>query len=218
MTRHWKALRLTLLLALAVAALAALPTMALAAVTITGGTIDGKSRPPPRRGASSLPPRRVRRTGVDTWRGTRYRFGSENARARHRRQEWKRHGHGQLQGDSSAGSRRPRPRSEWEHVEQLLRPGTEKVLPTALNVLAPGANPTLPPRCGINVMLVLDESGSIGSSRQTDTVRNATRAFLTALSGTGALVSIVDFSSTAAQPVPYTQVTRPRSPTPSTRT
>ena len=35
-------------------------------------------------------------------------------------------------------------------------------------------------------MLVLDESGSIESSGQTENVRNATRAFLNALSGTGA--------------------------------
>ena len=57
--------------------------------------------------------------------------------------------------------------------------GAKKVLPKALNVLAPGVNPNLPPRCGINVMLVLDESGSIASSHQTETVREATRAFLT---------------------------------------
>ena len=56
-------------------------------------------------------------------------------------------------------------------------------------------------------MLVLDESGSIASSGQTETVKNATRAFLTALAGTGAKVSIVDFSSTAAWPVKYTTVT-----------
>jgi hypothetical protein len=80
-------------------------------------------------------------------------------------------------------------------------------LQDGLRVTAPAANPNLPPRCGINVMLVLDESGSIASSGQTETVKSATRAFLNALAGTGAKVSIVDFSSSAARPVPYTTVT-----------
>jgi hypothetical protein len=69
----------------------------------------------------------------------------------------------------------------------------EKVLPRALSVTAPGANPNLPPRCGINVMLMLDKSASISTAGQTENVRNATRAFLNALSGTGASVSITDF-------------------------
>ena len=86
-------------------------------------------------------------------------------------------------------------------------PAPQKTLIDGLTVATPGPNPNLPPRCGIDVMLVLDESGSIQSSGQTENVRNATRAFLNALSGTGAGVSIVDFSSTAARPVPYTTVT-----------
>ena len=77
----------------------------------------------------------------------------------------------------------------------------------ALRVTKPGPNPDLPPRCGIDVVLVLDKSGSIASSGQTETVRKATRAFLAALAGTGAKVAIVDFSSSAANPVPYTTVT-----------
>ena len=83
----------------------------------------------------------------------------------------------------------------------------EKVLTDALRVTTPGPNPNLPPRCGINVMLVLDKSGSIASSGATEAVRNATRAFLAALSGTGAKVSITDFSSTAKWQVGYTTVT-----------
>jgi uncharacterized protein YegL len=86
-------------------------------------------------------------------------------------------------------------------------PGTTFTLTDGLRVTTPAPNPNLPPRCGINVMLVLDESGSIGSSGQTETVKNATRAFLDALSGTGAKVSIIDFSSSAARPVDYTTVT-----------
>ena len=83
----------------------------------------------------------------------------------------------------------------------------EKVLKDGIRVTAPAPNPNLSPVCGIDVMLVLDKSGSIASSGATETVRDAARAFLTALSGTGSAVSIVDFSTSAAQPVPYTTVT-----------
>ncbi|HWK25246.1 MAG TPA: VWA domain-containing protein [Solirubrobacter sp.] len=82
-----------------------------------------------------------------------------------------------------------------------------RTLIDGVRVTTPYSNPDLEPRCGGNVMLVLDESGSIASSHATDQVRSATRAFLNALSGTGAAVSIVDFSTTAARPVPYTTVT-----------
>jgi uncharacterized repeat protein (TIGR01451 family) len=85
--------------------------------------------------------------------------------------------------------------------------GSTFTLTNGLRVTPPATNEDLPPRCGINVMLVLDKSGSIASSGQTEAVKTATRSFLNALSGTGAKVSIVDFSSTAARPVPYTTVT-----------
>ena len=210
MSCRWPAVRLTVLLAAAVAALAALPAMALANVTITGGTIDGQS-------STSAPPGSVipatasgTTSGGDTWSGTRYRFGSENATCLDTSNQ-------SGGGTHSINLSVTAPRDPGDYDLGLSGStsstcsggvGAEKVLPTALNVLAPGDNPRLPPRCGINVMLVLDKSGSIQTSGQTDTVRDATRAFLTALSGTGSKVSIVDFSSTAAQPVPYTQVTQ----------
>jgi uncharacterized repeat protein (TIGR01451 family) len=78
----------------------------------------------------------------------------------------------------------------------------------ALSVTEPEQNLNLAERCGINLMLVLDESGSIGSTTgATAAVRNATKAFLGALSGTGSKVSIVDFSTTAGRPIGYTVVT-----------
>jgi uncharacterized repeat protein (TIGR01451 family) len=83
----------------------------------------------------------------------------------------------------------------------------EKVLEKALKVTTPGRNPDIPRRCGINVMLVLDESGSIESSNATEKVRRAVRAFLNALSGTGSAVSIIDFSTTATRQKNYIQVT-----------
>ena len=79
--------------------------------------------------------------------------------------------------------------------------GSAYTLTNALNVTGPGKNPDLVERCGINVMLVLDESGSIASSNATGAVRTATKSFLVALSGTGSEVSIVDFSSTADRPI-----------------
>src|SRR4029078_13170287 len=84
--------------------------------------------------------------------------------------------------------------------------GSTFTLTDGLRVTAPGPNPNLPPRCGTNVLRVLNKSGSIAASGQTEAVKTATRSFLNALSGTGAKVSIVDFSSTAARPVPYTPV------------
>ena len=85
--------------------------------------------------------------------------------------------------------------------------GGTLTLTDGLVVSAPGPNQNPPARCGINVMLVLDKSGSIGTSGATEKVRNAARAFLASLSGTGSKVSITDFSTTAAQQVGYTTVT-----------
>jgi uncharacterized repeat protein (TIGR01451 family) len=84
--------------------------------------------------------------------------------------------------------------------------GSTVTLVDGLRVTEPASNPNLTPRCGIDVMLVLDRSGSIGSNAEK--VRNAARAFLTALSDTGAAVSIVDFSTSADPRVAYTTVTQ----------
>ena len=77
--------------------------------------------------------------------------------------------------------------------------------PDAVRVTTPAPNPNLAPRCGINVMLVLDESGSV--KPYVNDVRNAAKAFIGALSGTGSKVSIIEFSTSANRPVGYTTVT-----------
>ncbi len=59
----------------------------------------------------------------------------------------------------------------WSDNDCKQTSSTEFVLKDALTVTPPRPNPNLPPRCGINVMLVLDESGSIASSGQTETVQ-----------------------------------------------
>ena len=88
-----------------------------------------------------------------------------------------------------------------------ISPESPATLRQGLNVTAPAANPDLPARCGVNVMLILDSSGSIGDDAKH--VTDAARAFLVALQGTGSQVAIVDFDATASNPpaVPYTLVT-----------
>ena len=192
---------------LAVVVSLAAPAAAHAAPLITRATVDGvTSTSAP---AGSVMTASVTGTAVlGTWAGTRFRFGS--------------HSQCVNTADVSSGDSATRtfdvtaPGTPGSYDAGFTGTGTgtcggdqgaEFPLEDALRVTRPGTNPNLPPRCGINVMLVLDKSGSIESSGQTENVRKATRAFLDALSGTGASVSITDFSSTAAQQVPYTTVT-----------
>lgn len=72
--------------------------------------------------------------------------------------------------------------------------------------LADGTNPDLrSDACGSDIVLVLDESGSV--SRYRTTVTQAARNFLAGVSDTGTRVAIVEFSSVATLMVPYTEVT-----------
>ena len=188
-------------------ALAVSPSAAAAALEVTAATIDSVT-------STSSPPGGVlearvkgQASGSDAWRGTEYRFGGGAQRC--------------VNTPNTGGSQTVEfnvtaPGDPGNYDAGFTARGTdscggaaspEKVLREALRVTAPGPNPDLPPRCGINVMLVLDESGSIASSGATDTVRNAAKAFLDALSGTGSAVSIIDFSTTARRQVAYTTVT-----------
>ena len=190
------------LVACFVTALAAWPGAASAAVTITEANLNGVvsvSSPP---GGVFLA--RVTAVG-DPWLGTRFRFGNQGECV------------GRGGGPNNAVSFNvTAPGDPGTYDAGFTATGAadcggeqsaEKVLTNALKVTSPATNPALPQRCGINVMLVLDESGSIASSGATEKVRRATRAFLNALSGTGCKVSIVDFSTTASWPVGYHMVT-----------
>ncbi len=73
--------------------------------------------------------------------------------------------------------------------------------PTTIN------NPDLATACGLNVILVLDESYSIYQSGAVSSVRTAANAFLDGLLDTGSKVAIVEFNSTARQVYDYTEVT-----------
>ena len=65
----------------------------------------------------------------------------------------------------------------------------------------PDANPNLPDQCGIDVVLLMDSSGSISTnppgSSEADDIEAAYFAFLNALSGTGARAGVIDFDTTA---------------------
>ena len=191
------------------AALAAWPGAAGAAITPSAATLDGVT-------STSAPPGSVMRATVTanvslftTWSATRVGFGTEPAACIDHPNQYA--GHGRRASFDVTAPGTPgsydvdfTPNTSYNCGGPA---GGTLTLQHGLTVTEPAPNPNLPPRCGINVMLVLDESTSISASGETETVRNATRAFLNALAGTGAKVSIIDFSTTAAQRVPYTTVT-----------
>jgi uncharacterized repeat protein (TIGR01451 family) len=197
----------TLAVAAVMAALGALPGAAAASLSISKATLDGVT-------STSAPPGSVLKasvtgnaTGDDTWRGTEYRLGGTSACV---------DTGNQTGSNKTVSFNVTAPGSPGIYDAGFTARGEdscggassgEKVLTSALNVTAPAANPGLPPRCGINVMLVLDKSGSIQSSGATQKVRDAASAFLTSLSGTGSKVSITDFSTSAQKQVGYTTVT-----------
>ena len=61
-------------------------------------------------------------------------------------------------------------------------------------------NPDLEKSCGLDVLMILDSSGSIGSSGATGNVRDAFKAFTGALKNTSSAMAVVEFSSTARLP------------------
>ena len=64
----------------------------------------------------------------------------------------------------------------------------------------PAANPDLNKACGLDVMMILDESGSIASSNATDDVQRAFTAFVESLNNTGSSMSVIEFSTVARLP------------------
>jgi len=87
-------------------------------------------------------------------------------------------------------------------------------LPTfASAVVVPNANPNLTSRCGLNVMVVLDESGSIwangggAANGATAAVRNGAMTFVKSLKDTGSKVAMIEFNTNARKAIGYTTVT-----------
>ena len=69
---------------------------------------------------------------------------------------------------------------------------------TSFKIDTPAGNPTLTARCNSRVALVLDESGSIGSTQgAAAAVRNGAKAFANGLVGTGAQLAVIGFSTSA---------------------
>ena len=68
-------------------------------------------------------------------------------------------------------------------------------------------NPDLIAACGIRVVLVLDESGSIQEEGAIGNVRQAANVFIESLADTGSEVAVVEFNTHARTPIPFTPVT-----------
>ena len=183
------------------------PAMAWSAVDITSATLDGVT-------STSSPPGgvmevrvRVNVTGGSTWRSTRATSGATTRCVDNQNEGSGEHSEGEDITAPGTPGNYPITFTVYENDNCSGTPADTLTLDNALRVTAPRANPNLPPSCGGDVLLVLDESGSIESAGATEDVRDATRAFVDGLSGTGSQVSIVDFSSRAQRPVPYTTVT-----------
>ena len=73
--------------------------------------------------------------------------------------------------------------------------------------VAESPNPDLIAACGIRVVLVLDESGSIQEEGAIGSVRQAANAFIESLADTGSEVAVVEFNTHARTPIPFTPVT-----------
>src|SRR5699024_9692130 len=81
---------------------------------------------------------------------------------------------------------------------EVLGPLDSEGIPLNINDLAPQVNPAptppLPDRCGVDVAIVLDMSGSL-SSLDVSNSRLAARAVVTALEGTPSAVGVYSFST-----------------------
>lgn len=75
---------------------------------------------------------------------------------------------------------------------------SDYTMPNAITVQAATitTNPTLPPTCGLDIALVLDNSTSIDNSEMTS-MKNAMTAFTNALDGTPTQFSVIHFATTA---------------------
>ncbi len=73
-------------------------------------------------------------------------------------------------------------------------------LPAEAAPPVPAPNPDLNKACGLNVLVILDESGSIGTSNATGDVQDAFRAFIGSLNNTGSKVAVEEFSTVARLP------------------
>ena len=76
----------------------------------------------------------------------------------------------------------------------------------AMAAVTPVANPEITEKCGVDLTLVLDASGSVQQSNAVNQVRDAAEAFLDALSNTGSTARVTQFATVAEQLAPSTVV------------
>ena len=142
------------------------------------------------------------------WRGTSYQFeGGETVCVNHADATT----NGQhtrtfnIVAPANAGRVRSHPDRVGRRRMQLRHIGPFKML-NAVTV-AESPNPDLTAACGIRVVLVLDESGSIQEEGAIGSVRQAANAFIESLADTGSEVAVVEFNTHARTPIPFTPVT-----------
>ena len=157
--------RAALVVTIVLTALAVAPASALAAPTITKATLDGAASTSAPTG--SVLPARVTGSGSssDPWRGTQYQIDTPTPKCVAK-------GTGTDSGGVDFNVTAPGAPDTSYDAGYTARGTTacggsasaEFLVKDALRVTKPGPNPDLPPRCGIDVVLVLDKSGSIASS------------------------------------------------------
>jgi uncharacterized repeat protein (TIGR01451 family) len=208
--------RVVVALAALVAALAAWQGAAAAALTVASATLDTTSNGDTGPVTSVSTPAggvlgaEVKATDTSSWRGTRYDLKSDPPGTA--TGTCIDHDNGRKSADFNVTA--PAGPGKYDAEFQAFTNddcdqggSNTKVLDKAIEVTAPTANPNLAPVCGINVILILDESGSIGQTQgATKAVRSAAKAFLDALKGTGSKVALIAFSTSAKEEIPYTTV------------
>ena len=76
----------------------------------------------------------------------------------------------------------------------------------ATAAVTPVTNPQITEKCGVDLTLVLDASGSVQQSNAVNQVRDAAEAFLDALSNTGSSARVTQFATVTEQLAPSTVV------------
>ena len=76
----------------------------------------------------------------------------------------------------------------------------------ATAAVTPVTNPQITEKCGVDLTLVLDASGSVQQSNAVNQVRDAAEAFLDALSNTGSSARVTQFATVSEQLAPSTVV------------
>ena len=78
--------------------------------------------------------------------------------------------------------------------------------PPAVAAVAPVDNPPIVERCGLDLTLVLDASGSVQTANAVNQVRGAAEAFLDALANTDSTARVTQFATVSQQLAPSTSV------------